>query len=272
MNSPKPGASPGLGARLRKIRTERRLSLRELGQRAGCSASLISQVERGQSAPSAGVIYALANELQISLDYLFGVADAEPATVPMHEAPAVPWGEFPRFAANHTVHHPSAANHTAHHQSASNHSAGNGPVPPPPDQAAEGPLLTEAPRPEAPAGPALPPAVPDILQRQATRRTIDLASGVRWERLTPQADGRVDFLEVVYAPFGRSTESHTMIRHEGREYQLVLEGTLHADIGFETYVLEAGDSLAFDPSTPHQFRNMTDRTVRAVSVVVHRAD
>src|ERR1043166_5782566 len=34
--------------------------------------------------------------------------------------------------------------------------------------------------------------------------TIDLASGVRWQRLTPGADDRVDFLEVIYEPSGHS--------------------------------------------------------------------
>src|SRR5262249_28184429 len=37
-----------------------------------------------------------------------------------------------------------------------------------------------------------------IVQRAGARRTIDLASGVRWERLTPGPDERVDFLEVIY--------------------------------------------------------------------------
>ncbi|MGW4202770.1 cupin domain-containing protein, partial [Streptomyces sp. NPDC004726] len=120
-----------------------------------------------------------------------------------------------------------------------------------------------------PSGPGLAPVTDTIVQRGNLRRTIDLASGVRWERLTPQQDARVDFLEVVYAPYGRSTDTRCPIRHVGREYQLVLQGTLHADVGFETYVLEAGDSLAFDPVTPHQYRNMTGEEVRVISVVVH---
>ena len=37
-----------------------------------------------------------------------------------------------------------------------------------------------------------------VVQRAGRSRTIDLASGVRWERLTPGADDRVDFLEVIY--------------------------------------------------------------------------
>ena len=66
------GMPGGLGERLRQVRTARGISVRELARRVGCSASLVSQVERGVTAPSAGVVYALANELGISLDFLFG--------------------------------------------------------------------------------------------------------------------------------------------------------------------------------------------------------
>ncbi|MEU9608915.1 helix-turn-helix domain-containing protein [Streptomyces sp. NPDC048057] len=239
------GGSPGLGARLRRVRTQRGLSLRELGKLAGCSASLISQVERGQTAPSAGVIYGIANALDISLDYLFGVG--EDGTVPARrqgEQLGTEADALPRFAL-------AAALGTAPAE------AGRPSAPP---AATSGTEPTE--------GPSVLPDEP-VVQRRNRRRTIDLASGVRWERLTPQQDARVDFLEVVYQPFGRSTDTHASIRHDGREYQLVLHGTLHADIGFETYVLEAGDSLAFDSATPHQYRNMTDQEVRVISVVIH---
>src|SRR5256885_7500994 len=82
----------GLGPRLREVRSARRLSVRELARRVGCSASLISQIERGVSVPSVGVLYALATELGSSLDYLLfgsgaGMAEAALAAVP---PPAVP--------------------------------------------------------------------------------------------------------------------------------------------------------------------------------------
>jgi transcriptional regulator with XRE-family HTH domain/mannose-6-phosphate isomerase-like protein (cupin superfamily) len=232
------GGSPGLGGRLRKVRTERGLSLRELGRLAGCSASLISQVERGQTAPSAGVIYGIANALEIPLEYLFGGGHSEDFPAPAADRPQ-------------TYGPPGAGSVTATRTRLRE----------PPDVQASG---------SAPAsGPALSSSATPIVQRHGDRRTIDLASGVRWERLTPQQDALVDFLEVVYAPYGRSTDTRSPIRHDGREYQLVLQGTLHADIGFETYVLEAGDSLAFDPTTPHQYRNMSGEEVRVISVVVH---
>src|SRR5215470_5255398 len=118
------GFDPGaeLGPRLRQVREQRGLSVRELARRTQCSPSLVSQIERGLSAPSVGMLYALATELRTSLDFLFG---------------ASPPGDGPGGV---TV--------TAHGDARvrADGLAGHG-----------------------------------IVQRAGTRRTIDLASGVRWE-------------------------------------------------------------------------------------------
>src|ERR1700758_4330331 len=86
------GVPGGLGGRLRQIRTARGMSIRELARRAGCSASLVSQVERGVTTPSAGVVYSLANELGISLDFLFSESEVERAEPPRSPAINRPWG------------------------------------------------------------------------------------------------------------------------------------------------------------------------------------
>ncbi|HET9975783.1 MAG TPA: helix-turn-helix domain-containing protein, partial [Streptosporangiaceae bacterium] len=154
----------GLGPRLREARSGRRLSVRELARRVGCSASLISQIERGVSVPSVGVLYALATELGSSLDYLLFGSGAAPAAAAVAVAAAAP-----------------AA----------------------------------------------------LVQRGGDRKIIDLASGVRWERLTPRSEAMTDFLEVIYSPGGHSTDERRPLRHDGREYALILSGTLTANIGFE---------------------------------------
>jgi len=213
----------GLGPRLRLVRTSRQLSVRELARRVGCSASLISQIERGVSVPSVGVLYSLATELGSSLDYLLFGSGAGPVGVP-----------------------------------AADSAAGS----------AAGPAAGEAGAAEAPgARAAVPP--PAIVQRGWGRRIIDLASGVRWERLTPQSEATTDFLEVIYSPGGHSTDERRPLRHDGREYGLVISGTLTANVGFESYELGPGDSIAFDSSTPHEYLNKTGEVVRAIWVVVH---
>ena len=206
-----PGAA--LGPRLRQVREQRGLSARELARRIQCSPSLISQIERGLSAPSVGMLYALATELRTSLDLLFSaVVPADGLTMTAHGDGHV------RAAAN---------------------------------------------------GAAPLPGGHGIVQRAGTRRTIDLASGVRWERLTAGHDERADFLEVIYEPCGHSTDARRPLRHDGREYGLITSGTLHATIGFDTFELHPGDSVAFDSAVPHLYWNATGQEVRAIWAVVH---
>ncbi|MBA2382920.1 MAG: helix-turn-helix transcriptional regulator [Chloroflexi bacterium] len=59
-----------MGERLREARQARALSLRVLAERLGVSPSLISQIETGRANPSVSTLYALAEELDVSLDEL----------------------------------------------------------------------------------------------------------------------------------------------------------------------------------------------------------
>ena len=61
---------PEMGERLREARRARGLSLRELADRLGVSPSLISQIETGRANPSVSTLYAIAAELDVSLDEL----------------------------------------------------------------------------------------------------------------------------------------------------------------------------------------------------------
>ena len=61
---------PEIGERLREARQARRLSLRVLADRLGVSPSLISQIETGRANPSVSTLYAIAAELDVSLDEL----------------------------------------------------------------------------------------------------------------------------------------------------------------------------------------------------------
>jgi transcriptional regulator with XRE-family HTH domain len=104
----------------------------------------------------------------------------------------------------------------------------------------------------------------------AAREALQLATGVRWERLTADDDPDVDFIWVAYEPGGSSSPDDAMIRHAGREYGLVLSGRLEVTVGFERTVLGPGDSISFDSTTPHRLRNAGDEPVTGVWVVVGR--
>jgi len=89
--------------------------------------------------------------------------------------------------------------------------------------------------------------------RAGERQIIEPSPGVRWELLTPSTDTPIDFREIVYAPGPRAENNEAFIRHEGKEFGLVLEGRLHVQVEFDTYVLGVGDSIAFNSSRPHRF-------------------
>lgn len=110
----------------------------------------------------------------------------------------------------------------------------------------------------------------DFVLRRARRPNISLASGVRWERLTPSPDPNVDFLYVTYDVGGASCPPDALMRHNGREYGLVLAGRLGATVGFHSYELEPGDSIVLPSTTPHRFWTIGDEPSTVVWTVVGR--
>ena len=108
------------------------------------------------------------------------------------------------------------------------------------------------------------------MQRADSRQSIELDTGVRWERLTAAPDPDVDFLLVHY-PVGSATSAGgVLMRHAGREYGLVLSGRLEVTVAFDTYVLQAGDSISFSSTTPHRLANVGRDPVTGVWVVIGR--
>jgi transcriptional regulator with XRE-family HTH domain len=122
--------------------------------------------------------------------------------------------------------------------------------------------------PEADDAPPRPSTLPVVTAE--AREALQLATGVRWERMTASADPDVDFIWVVYDVGGSSSPDDGFIRHAGREYGLVLSGRLEVTVGFERSILGPGDSISFDSTTPHRLRNAGDEPVTSVWVVVGR--
>jgi len=104
-----------------------------------------------------------------------------------------------------------------------------------------------------------------------TRPVINLASGVRWERLTPRSDPDVEFLYVVYPVGAESCPQDALVTHSGREYGYVTSGTLGVRVGFDEYELGPDTSIAFDSSSPHRLWTIGGEPVHAVWVVIGRA-
>jgi transcriptional regulator with XRE-family HTH domain len=123
-----------------------------------------------------------------------------------------------------------------------------------------------------PAGPVARTSDADgLVERPETRRVINLASGIRWERLTPHSERDVEFLHVEYPVGADSCPADALITHGGREYGYVTSGTLGVRVGFDEYELSPDDSIAFDASLPHRLWTIGDEPARAIWVVIGRA-
>lgn len=120
-------------------------------------------------------------------------------------------------------------------------------------------------RAEVPDGPVGGP-----MQRGDRRQRIRLASGVIWERLTTRTEPGVEFLYVIYEVGGASSPEDAYQRHSGHEWGYVISGELKVTIGFNEYLLEPGDSISIDSTTPHRLANLGDTPVHAIWFVMGR--
>jgi transcriptional regulator with XRE-family HTH domain/quercetin dioxygenase-like cupin family protein len=217
-----------IGKKLRAARHRRQLSLRELAERAEVSVSLLSKIENGRATPSVRSLHSIAEALSLPVNYFF----------PEEERQARKIDEEAREAN-------AVINLTASQLRAA--------------QAAD--LINPA---ELGFDGGNHQARPPVVRANA-RPTIELLGGINWERLTPGPENGIEFLQVCYNVGAKSGEK--MSHHSGREFQYVLEGELLLELGFERFLLKAGDSIIFDSSTPHRLSNVGHVPMRAISVI-----
>jgi transcriptional regulator with XRE-family HTH domain len=70
-----------VGARVRALRDSMGLSLRDLAERSGVSAPMLSQVERGETSPTLAVAGRIASGLDLTLSQLLRLDEAEHVVV-----------------------------------------------------------------------------------------------------------------------------------------------------------------------------------------------
>lgn len=86
-----------VGERLRVIRGRRRLTLREVAERAGLSESFLSQVERGRASASVASLRRIADALGIGISDLFQPAESSrPRVLRREDRPSLAFGVLGR--------------------------------------------------------------------------------------------------------------------------------------------------------------------------------
>ena len=73
-------------------------------------------------------------------------------------------------------------------------------------------------------------------------------------------------LQILYETYQPGSDSgRVMLRHEGDEGGVIIQGRLEVTVGDRTRVLKAGEAYLFDSTTPHRFRNVGDTVCIVVS-------
>ena len=156
-----PHHARAIGEKLRAVRLERKMSLRDLAHKAEVSASMLSQIETGKVFPSVRSLYSIANALEVSVDYFFPEQIEDRAITPPDGAQG---NDLPILTASEMR-----------------------------DAKLNGAAVLEK---EfiSPSQSSAP------IVHATSRPTIELKGGVAWARLTALAEQGAEFLEITYAP------------------------------------------------------------------------
>src|SRR5258705_4128585 len=75
------GEAPTIGRRVHALREAMGLSLRDLGERSGVSAPMLSQVERGETSPTLALAAKIAAGLELTLSQLLRLDEGQHVAV-----------------------------------------------------------------------------------------------------------------------------------------------------------------------------------------------
>lgn len=102
-----------------------------------------------------------------------------------------------------------------------------------------------------------------VVVRGSRRKTLRLDGlGITDYLLVPHLDGKLELLLCVLEPgSGSGDESYT---HEGEEAGFILSGSLELWVDEQRYLLEEGDSFAFESTRPHRYRNPGTVSTRVI--------
>ena len=105
-----------------------------------------------------------------------------------------------------------------------------------------------------------------MVVRRDKRRKLELPhEGLTYELLTPPAQRSFVILTTTLRP-GFQNQERPFV-HPGQEAIHVVRGTVHIYVQEREFVLADGDTITYDSSMPHWWRNRSDEPVDVIGVV-----
>jgi len=103
--------------------------------------------------------------------------------------------------------------------------------------------------------------------RKNARKKISFPDPLyKCELLTPNLQGALEFI-LVELEAGRITDEILPHTRGGEECDYVLEGTIEVLLGEKQFILNKGDSIRFNPETPHKIENKSSQKAVYISVI-----
>ncbi|WP_409291514.1 cupin domain-containing protein [Peribacillus sp. SCS-37] len=93
-----------------------------------------------------------------------------------------------------------------------------------------------------------------IIRRNEHKKMEMSRPHVWYEMLAPNTGRKYKFFKMILDE--AQEEDQPQMLHSGEESGYILEGMVEVSVGDEVYVLSEGDSITFDSSIPHSFRNI----------------
>jgi transcriptional regulator with XRE-family HTH domain len=112
-----------------------------------------------------------------------------------------------------------------------------------------------------------PRTTQDVVTRAGKRiTTSEIGTGIRINLLTSPDPYKQ--MEPLYFTLDKDAKSgEELYQHYGQEFLMVLKGTLEVTLNSTMYVLKKGDSMYFNSSTPHSFRNLDKGQTEVIWVI-----
>jgi len=100
---------------------------------------------------------------------------------------------------------------------------------------------------------------------------VEAAEGVTRRLVHNDFDRGLEVVVNEYEP--SSASAGERLHHDGKEYGVVLSGTLTVELGDSIYTLNEGDGISYSSRVPHRFVNKSTKRVRTMwfNVVLGRS-
>lgn len=93
-----------------------------------------------------------------------------------------------------------------------------------------------------------------VVRKNERKRIVIGRSNALYELLTPDLNRQIEFLRIVLK--GGESSMDELVSHEGEECGIVIQGKMMVKFKDAEYVLEEGDSIAYECTRPHIYVNV----------------